>query len=72
MYRAPLRDLRFVLDELLQTQVLAGFPALADYSSEVGAAILEEAARFAENVLDPINRPGDEQGEGSDRAQRGD
>jgi 3-(methylthio)propanoyl-CoA dehydrogenase len=62
MYRAPLRDLRFVLDELLQTQVLAGFPALAEYSSEVGAAILEEAARFAENVLDPLNRPGDKQG----------
>ena len=62
MYRAPLRDLRFVLDELLQTQALGAFPALADYSSEVGASILEEAARFAQDVLDPLNRPGDKQG----------
>jgi 3-(methylthio)propanoyl-CoA dehydrogenase len=62
MYRAPLRDLRFVLDELLQSQVLAQWPGLADYSSEVAESILGEAARFAETVLDPLNRPGDKQG----------
>jgi 3-(methylsulfanyl)propanoyl-CoA dehydrogenase len=62
MYRAPIRELRFVLDELLQSAALAQFPGLSDYSSEVGASILEEAARFAETVLDPLNRPGDEQG----------
>ena len=62
MYRAPARELRFVLDELLQSASLAQFPALSDYSSEVGASILEEAGRFAETVLDPLNRPGDQQG----------
>ncbi len=62
MYRAPLRDLRFVLDELLQSQALAQWPGLTDYSSEVGESILGEAARFAETVLDPLNRPGDKQG----------
>jgi alkylation response protein AidB-like acyl-CoA dehydrogenase len=62
MYRAPLRDLRFVLEELLQTRSLADFPGLADYSSEVAESILNEAARFAETVLDPLNRPGDEHG----------
>src|SRR5882724_60271 len=62
MYRTPLRELRFVLDELLQCQALAHFPGLADYSSDVAEAILGEAARFAETVLDPINRSGDEQG----------
>jgi 3-(methylsulfanyl)propanoyl-CoA dehydrogenase len=62
MYRAPLRELRFVLDELLQSQGLAEYPGLADYSSEVAEAILGEAGRFAETVLDPINRSGDQQG----------
>jgi alkylation response protein AidB-like acyl-CoA dehydrogenase len=62
MYRAPLRELRFVLDELLQSQALADYPGFADYSTEVGEAILGEAARFAETVLDPLNRAGDENG----------
>ncbi|HWF99986.1 MAG TPA: acyl-CoA dehydrogenase [Steroidobacteraceae bacterium] len=62
MYRAPLEELRFVLEELLGILQLAACPALADYSDEVGAAILEEAARLAETVLDPLNRPGDREG----------
>ena len=62
MYRAPLEELRFVLEELLGTGQLAACPALADYSDEVGASILEEAARLAETVLDPLNRPGDREG----------
>ncbi len=62
MYRAPLRELRFVLEELLQATRLAQYPGLADYSSDVAEAILGEAARFAETVLDPINRSGDEHG----------
>ena len=62
MYRAPLEELRFVLEELLGTGQLAACPALADYNDEVGASILEEAARLAETVLDPLNRPGDREG----------
>jgi alkylation response protein AidB-like acyl-CoA dehydrogenase len=62
MYRAPLEELRFVLEELLETGRLAACPALAEYSDEVGASILEEAARLAESVLDPLNRSGDREG----------
>ena len=62
MYRAPLKELRFVLEELLGIGQLADCPALADYSDEVGASILEEAARLAETVLEPLNRPGDREG----------
>ena len=62
MYRAPLEELRFVLEELLGIGRLAACPALADYSDEVGASILEEAARLAETVLDPLNRSGDREG----------
>ena len=62
MYRAPLRELRFVLEELLQASRLAQYPHLADYSSDVADSILDEAGRFAETVLDPLNRSGDETG----------
>jgi len=62
MYRAPLEELRFVLEELLGTGQLAAYPAFADYTDEVGASILQEAARFAESVLEPLNRPGDREG----------
>jgi len=62
MYRAPLRDVRFVLEELLGVQQLASAPELAEYSDELAQAVLEEAARFAENVLDPLNQSGDAQG----------
>jgi alkylation response protein AidB-like acyl-CoA dehydrogenase len=62
MYRAPLRELRFVLEELLQATGLAQYPGFTDYSSDVAESILGEAGRFAEDVLDPINRSGDEQG----------
>jgi len=62
MYRAPLRELRFVIDELLETARLASCPGLAEYSDELAAAVLEEAARFAQSVLDPLNKPGDTEG----------
>ena len=59
MYRAPVRELRFVLDELLAVQSLHG---LADYSPELAESVLNEAARFAETVLDPLNQTGDREG----------
>jgi len=54
MYRAPVKDLRFVLDELLDGEQLRACPAFADYSSETADAVLGEAARFAETVLEPL------------------
>jgi len=62
MYQAPLRELRFVLDELLGTQSLAGLRGLEDYSPELAEQVLGEAARFAQNVLDPLNQSGDKEG----------
>ncbi|HEY0766618.1 MAG TPA: acyl-CoA dehydrogenase [Steroidobacteraceae bacterium] len=62
MYRAPLREMRFVLEELLGAGSLSASPLLADYSDELARSVLEEAARFAETVLDPLNRSGDTQG----------
>jgi len=51
--------MRFVLEELLGAGSLAASPELADYSDELARSVLEEAARFAEGVLEPLNRPGD-------------
>ncbi|MBV8784327.1 MAG: acyl-CoA dehydrogenase, partial [Gammaproteobacteria bacterium] len=62
MYRAPLREMRFVLEELLQAGRLAALPGLGDYSDELARQVLEQAGRFAENVLDPLNQPGDTSG----------
>jgi 3-(methylsulfanyl)propanoyl-CoA dehydrogenase len=62
MYRAPLREMRFVLEELLGAGRLAACAPFAEYSDELGRSVLEEAARFAQDVLDPLNRPGDVEG----------
>jgi 3-(methylthio)propanoyl-CoA dehydrogenase len=62
MYRAPVREMRFVLEELLGARSLAACAELADYSDELAQSVLEEAARFAESVLDPLNRAGDTHG----------
>src|SRR2546429_2685368 len=51
--------MRFVLEELLGAGSLGAHPLLADYSDELARSVLEEAARFAEGVLEPLNRPGD-------------
>jgi 3-(methylthio)propanoyl-CoA dehydrogenase len=62
MYHAPLKDLRFVLVELLRVQQLATLPLYAEFSAELADSILEEAGRFGEQVLAPINVLGDTRG----------
>src|SRR6186713_1291811 len=62
MYRAPVKDLRFVLDDLLGTEQLRACPEFAEYSSETADAVLGEAGRFAEMVLEPLCKSGDREG----------
>jgi len=62
MYRAPLKDIEFVLGELLAEQSLAARQSFPDYSPELATSILGEAARFAETVLEPLNKTGDREG----------
>ncbi|RDB43755.1 acyl-CoA dehydrogenase [Halomonas sp. DQ26W] len=62
-YQAPLRDLRFVMDEMLDYPAhYARLPGGEDASPDVVAAILEEGARFAREVLLPLNQTGDQEG----------
>ena len=62
MYRAPVKDVRFVLRELVDESALQECSAYADYSPDLADAVLEEAGKFAENVLDPLYKTGDREG----------
>ena len=61
-YTAPLKDMRFVLNELAGLSEVAKLPGYEEATPETVDAILEEAGRFASEVLDPLNRSGDEEG----------
>jgi 3-(methylthio)propanoyl-CoA dehydrogenase len=62
VYRAPVDDLRFVLEHLLDAGQLARLPRYREFSVELAAAVLTEADNFATGVLAPVNRRGDETG----------
>src|SRR3546814_7471520 len=61
-YKAPLRDMRFVLHELLDVAQIAELPGYAEATPDLVDSILDEAAKLAEEVLAPLNRAGDEEG----------
>src|SRR5574340_744958 len=62
VYVAPLKDMKFVLHELAALSEVAKLPGYAEATRDTVDAILDEAARFAAEVLDPLNQPGDQQG----------
>jgi alkylation response protein AidB-like acyl-CoA dehydrogenase len=62
VYKAPLKDIQFVLNEVLDGAGLAELPGYAEATPDTVQAILEEAAKLCENVLFPLNRSGDEEG----------
>ena len=61
-YRAPLADMQFVMTELAGLAEIATLPGFTDATPDTVAAILEEAGKFATDVLDPLNPVGDRQG----------
>lgn len=62
-YQAPLRDMRFVLDEWLQAgDAWQKQPQFQHLDRETASQILEEAGRFCSEVLAPLNASGDLQG----------
>ncbi len=60
-FAAPVRDLRFVLEELLEHRSL-DLPGFEEASPDLVEAVLEEAARLAGEVWAPLNASGDRQG----------
>ena len=61
-YQAPLKDMRFVLNHLAGLADVAKLPGYEEATPDTVDAILEEAAKFASEVLDPINFSGDREG----------
>lgn len=63
IYNAPLADMRFILNDVFQAeQFWQSNAGLAHIDSATVDAILEEMAKFAQNVTLPLNRSGDEEG----------
>jgi alkylation response protein AidB-like acyl-CoA dehydrogenase len=62
IYRAPIADMTFVMNELAGLAQVAQLPGFEDATADTVAAILEEAAKFATDVLDPLNQSGDREG----------
>ena len=58
-YTPPLRELQFVLDELVGLDTIATLPGGTEIGSDDVAAILDQAGRFAAEVMEPLNRTGD-------------
>lgn len=62
-YKAPVRDIHFVINEVLESEKLyQTLPGFEEATEDLMNAIVEEGARFAENVVAPLNRSGDEEG----------
>jgi len=62
IYTAPLRDMRFVLNELHQDDGFGNIPGSEEFTSDLTDAVLEGAAQLCQDVLLPLNRSGDEEG----------
>ncbi len=58
-YRAPVKDMLFVLKELADLEAVARLPGFEDAGLDTAAAVLEECARFTEGVVAPLNLAGD-------------
>ena len=61
-YRAPLDDMQFILHQLIPMSVIANLPGYEDVSEDLVNTILDEADKFASQVLSPLNWSGDQAG----------
>ncbi|TNE67197.1 MAG: acyl-CoA dehydrogenase [Alphaproteobacteria bacterium] len=62
IYRAPVKDQLFLLNDVLNIGKYSNLPGYADATPDLVSAILDEAAKFCENELQPINHSGDQEG----------
>src|SRR6266702_7149312 len=62
IYKAPVDDVSFLLNDVFQIDRYDNLPGFSDASADVREAILNEAAKLSEEVLQPLNRTGDLEG----------
>ncbi|CAN5200421.1 acyl-CoA dehydrogenase C-terminal domain-containing protein [soil metagenome] len=62
IYKAPVEDVTFLLNDVFQIDRYNNLPGFSDATADVRAAILDEAAKFSEKVLPPLNHSGDLEG----------
>ena len=61
-YKAPIRDMQFLLHEVLGFEELQSYEAFSEVDRDLADAVLEQSAKFAEEVLTPLNAVGDHEG----------
>src|SRR5215472_9461075 len=62
IYRAPVEEVMFLLIDVLKIAHHDNLPGFAELTPDLSRAILSEAAKFCEQVAQPLNRVGDEEG----------
>ncbi|MET0220812.1 MAG: acyl-CoA dehydrogenase family protein, partial [Tardiphaga sp.] len=62
IYKAPVEDVSFLLNDVFQIDRYDNLPGFSDASADVREAIISEAAKLSEQVLQPLNRIGDLEG----------
>ena len=60
-YSAPLKEMLFVLQDVAGVDEVASIPGFEDYGYDTAAAVLEESAKFCNEVVAPLNWDGDQQ-----------
>jgi acyl-CoA dehydrogenase len=62
VYKAPVEDVKFLLNDVFNIEKYNNLPGFADATPDIIDAILEEASKLCEQVMQPLNRSGDVEG----------
>ena len=60
-YRAPVREMQFLIHEVVSSQAIAGLPGHEEFGADLTEVVLEEAARLANEQVSPLHEAGDRQ-----------